>query len=265
MKMDSFLGISANEKPLDNIKENGGFTAIFRSIGCVGDSLSSGELEVFDKNGNKVFFDLFEHSWGQYIARMTGAKVYNFSRGGMTAKEYTESFAENNGFWNPEYACDAYIIALGVNDLINAGWETGNLKSLDLTDYNNNKPDFAGYFAKIVSRLKEISPRAKFFFVTMPEQNDEPKKQTAAAHAALMYDFAGLFANSYVIDLRKYAPCYDEDFKQKFFCNGHMNTAGYYLTAVMIASYIDYIIRSDFKSFKENGLKNMPYNTEFIK
>ena len=32
-----------------------------------------------------------------------------------------------------------------------------------------------------------------------------------------------------------------------------MNPAGYYLTAILISSYIDYIIRKDFKSFIQVG------------
>ena len=34
-----------NEKPLENLVTDGGFTGIFRTIGCIGDSLSSGEFE----------------------------------------------------------------------------------------------------------------------------------------------------------------------------------------------------------------------------
>lgn len=80
------------EKPLDNILTDGGFAAIFRTLACVGDSFSSGELEIIN-NGEVKALDVYEQSWGQYIARMTGAKVYNFSRGGMKAKEYFEEFA----------------------------------------------------------------------------------------------------------------------------------------------------------------------------
>ena len=78
-----------NEKPFDNIAVNGGFTSIFRTIGCIGDSLSSGELES-NEIGKIGYHDYFEYSWGQFIARDAGCKVYNFSRGGMTAKEYIE-------------------------------------------------------------------------------------------------------------------------------------------------------------------------------
>ena len=108
------------EKPLERLLEGGGFSAIFRTVGCIGDSLSSGELEAVHEDGTKSYHDYFEHSWGQYIARANGAKVYNFSRGGMSAREYCERFAEDKGFWNPELAAEAYIIALGVNDVSQA-------------------------------------------------------------------------------------------------------------------------------------------------
>ena len=106
------------EMPLDNIKPDGGFTSIFRTIACIGDSLSSGEFESLTEDGQRGYHDLFAYSWGQYIARAAGCKVYNFSRGGMTASEYCDSFAASKDFWNPAYASQAYIVALGVNDLM---------------------------------------------------------------------------------------------------------------------------------------------------
>ena len=75
-----------NEKPLDNLVTDGGFTGIFRTIACVGDSLSSGEFESIDDDGKKHYHDYYDYSWGQYMARMAGCTVYNFSKGGMTAK-----------------------------------------------------------------------------------------------------------------------------------------------------------------------------------
>ena len=41
--------MSEKEKPLDKIADDGGFCAIFRSIG---DSLSSGEFQTKDAEGN---------------------------------------------------------------------------------------------------------------------------------------------------------------------------------------------------------------------
>lgn len=75
---------------------------VLRTIGCVGDSLSSGEFESTNLEGGKGYHDYFDYSWGQYMARMAGVTVRNFSRGGMTAQEYCETFASQNDFWNPE-------------------------------------------------------------------------------------------------------------------------------------------------------------------
>ena len=58
--MDLKMMFDEDEKPLDNLVTNGGFCGIFRTIGCVGDSLSSGELESLDENGNKGYHDYFE-------------------------------------------------------------------------------------------------------------------------------------------------------------------------------------------------------------
>ncbi len=74
------------EKPLDTIPADGGFCSIFRTIGCVGDSLSSGEFETLNSENLQGWHDFYEYSWGQFMARTLGSKVINFSRGGMTAE-----------------------------------------------------------------------------------------------------------------------------------------------------------------------------------
>ena len=253
MNIQDFIA-NENEKPLDRIVSDGGFTSIFRTICCVGDSLSSGEFESLKPDCSHGYHDMFEYSWGQYIARMCGSKVYNLSRGGMTAKEYCESFADANGFWNPKYASQAYIIALGVNDIICQNQELGSVNDVDFSDYKNSKKNFAGYYAQIIQRLKQIQPRAKFFLMTMANDGEKDSRiNDKQAHAALLYDFAEKFDNTYVIDLLKYAPTYDEKFKENFYLLGHMNPMGYILTAKMVASYIDYIIRHNPSDFKEVG------------
>ena len=137
------------EKPLDRLCLDGGFCAIFRRIAVIGDSLSSGEFQARTENGEFTYHDFYEYSWGQYLARMTGSTVYNFSRGGMTAKEYCETFADGQGFWNREKVCQAYIFALGVNDLIVRKEQTGELSDVDFLNPENNQKSFAGYFAKM--------------------------------------------------------------------------------------------------------------------
>ena len=122
---------------------------------------------------------------------MIGSKVYNFSRGGMTAKAYCNGWAEEKDFWNKEYASQAYIIALGVNDIYNQGMELGTTEDIDRNDYRNNKPTFAGYYGQIIQRLKEISPDAKFFFMTMPREDRRAEELNVKGrtYAALRLSF----------------------------------------------------------------------------
>lgn len=263
MDIKKFMAIEG-EKPLDNIITGGGFCSIFRTIGCIGDSLSSGEFESCTLQGDNGFHDFFEYSWGQYIAREAGINVYNFSRGGMTAKEYVESFAAMKGFWDEDKKCQAYIIALGVNDLLNVKSEMGTIDDIKIGARNSNGQNFAGYLGKIMQQLKTKQPYAKFFLMTMPKDEDEEKNAIKEKHAKLLYEIAELFGNTYVIDLYKYAPLYDEEFRRNFFLGSHMNAQGYILTAKMVMSYIDYIIRHNPEDFAQVPfIETAFYNTKY--
>lgn len=241
-----------NEKPLDTLIDGCGFCSIFRSVACVGDSLSSGEFEHKWREGRHLHLDMFEYSWGQFMARAMGSKVYNFSRGGMTASEYLDSFAEENGYWDKDKACQAYIIALGVNDVINRGDEVGTVDDIK-EDYRENARTFAGQYGAIIQRYKEIQPNAKFFLTTMPRGIKYGPEQKRKEVAELIYAIAEKFDNCYVLDFYKYAPSYDEFFAEKFMLFGHLNPCGYALTAKMMMSYIDYIIRHNIKDFDYVG------------
>ena len=261
MNIQEYLA-PTGEQPLDRMVTDGGFFSIFRTVACVGDSLSSGEFEATGDAGQTLYLDMFEYSWGQYLARMTGAKVYNFSRGGMTAIEYCRTFAEANHFWDPDKACQAYIVALGVNDILNCRQPVGTLADICEEDWHKNADTFAGWYGQLLQRLRAISPDAKFFLMTMPRATwtdrggNEPLLQ---AHADLLHQFAAHYPNTYVIDLHAYAPKHDEAFIDAFYMGGHLNAMGYRLTAEQVASYIDYIIRHDPKSFKQVPFIGTPY------
>ncbi len=260
MKLEDFIGYP-DEKPLDRYSPDGGFTGIFRTIGCIGDSLASGEFEVMHTTaGTRMYLDRFDYSWGQYIARIAGCTVYNFSRGGMTAKEYNENFGNAMGYFRPELAADAYIIALGVNDLMNRKMPLGEMSDIR-ENWRENADTFTGHYAAIIQRYRKIRPEAKFFLVNFPraQGSDEERLAAAEAHAGRLSELAEFFGGTYVIDLRTYAPDYDGEFRKKFYLGGHLNPAGYLLTARMIVSYIDYIVRHNLEDFREVGLNGIEY------
>lgn len=249
MNIHEYLTLPENEKPLDRIVTDGGFTPIFRTIACIGDSLSSGEFESRSKDGkDKGYHDMFEYSWGQFMARSGGYHVYNFSRGGMTAKEYIESFAEAKGFWDEDRLSQAYIMALGVNDLLGRNMEVGTVSDFEAPD-DNHPETFAYYYGKIIERIRRMRPDAYFFLMTMPRESTEPHPKREA-HRELLLAFAKKLSRTYVIDLYTYAPIYDAEFNRRFFL-GHMNPMGYLLTARMVESYIDYLIRHNPEDFNQ--------------
>ena len=256
MDLSMLYSAPQDEKPLDNLVTDGGFCSVLRTIACVGDSLSSGEHESRSEKGYTGYHDFYEYSWGQYLARMAGLKAYNFSRGGLTCIDFLAR-ADAAGYWDKEKAAQAYIIALGVNDLfrISQGrFEFGDINDVDVNDYkNNNASTFVGAYATIIQRYKEIQPKAKFFLMTIPRSNDTVRSEGEEKHREILYKFAEMFDNTFVLDLRKYAPVYDEKFKDLFFLAGHMNAAGYLVTAKMVASYIDYIIRHNMDDFRQIG------------
>lgn len=264
MEMNDFY-LLPGEKPLDRLAPDGGFCGIFRRFGCIGDSLSSGEFESL-VGGTRTYHDLYDYSWGQYLARLCGSSALNFSRGGMTAKEYCQSFAEANGYWDPSLACPCYIVALGVNDLY-GGQPVGSLADVDIENEENNADTFAGWYGRILTRLKRISPKARVFLVTLARESADGEDRAALkrAHAALLKEFAAKYPFTYVIDLLTYGPDYsDPTFRSAFYHYGHLNAAGYLFTAKLFAGYIDYYIRSDFASFAQVGLIGTEFYDETL-
>lgn len=250
--------LQEGQNPLETLLDHGGYSAIFRKIAVIGDSLSSGEFESF-QNGKKSYHDLFEFSWGSFISYTTGAQVYHFSKGGMTVRHFLDGWAEERGFFDPEKACQAYIVALGVNDLFGEKQEVGTVGDIDLSDPDHHKATFAGYYGSLLQRYRAIQPKGKFFLVTMPRSGYAEEDAVAAAHAKLLYDFADLFDNTYVIDLNRYAPVYDTAFREQYYLGNHLNPMGYVLTAKMMMTYLDFLVRNDPDAFRQVALIGTPY------
>lgn len=250
-----------DEKPLDRMPADGGFAGIFRSVCCIGDSLSSGEFESKDAEGNTGYHDMFEYSWGQYFARLVGTNVLNFSRGGMTAIEYCQSFAEANHFWNEDKLCQCYIIALGVNDLFGLKMPLGSITDINFNDYDkNNKDTFTGWYARIIQHIRSMQPKARFFLMTMLHDGGEEHDRVVDAHAALLHEISNCFDFTYVIDFATYGPVQDIKYRRNFYLGGHLNAAGYLLTSRMLASYMDYIIRNHPEDFSQVGFIGKPFH-----
>ena len=226
--------IGASEQPLDIIKETCGFAGIFKQIGVIGDSLASGEFESHDENGNIVYTDMYEYSWPAVLERITGTKYNNYSRGGMTAREYVQSWADANGFWQWN---QAYIIALGNNDSFVFGHPLGSVKDVNADCPQDNADTFFGNMGKIVCKLKTIEPNARIFVVT-PQLRGEACDNDIRYIASELAKLCDMFEFTYLLDMTAHAPVYDAEMRKSFGLGFHPNPMGYYAYALTVGNYV---------------------------
>ncbi len=259
--MDIYRHLLTN--PIRKFVSDGGFTSIFRTIGFIGDSLSSGEHESFSEEVGTGYHDYYEYSWGQYIARRCGLKAYNFSRGGLTAIEFfsfvTSDHPSAINIFDEDKKCQAYVIALGVNDLnhLEEKYDAfGSINDVDFSNEDNNKKTFVGCYVKIIQKIRKIQPKCRVFVMTTPKERPmkKVKKSRYKMLAKFLRTLPKYFDFLYVLDLWNYAPVYNaKSFKTKYFCGGHMSAAGYKFTADMVMTYIDYYVRKYPKDFTQAG------------
>jgi lysophospholipase L1-like esterase len=230
--------------PLDVIKDTPGMLSIFHTVGCIGDSLASGE-SAYKDGGTTKYVDLYPFSWGQCLARMTGNLFYNFSKGGLSAKTWLTSEYAVTAF-DGNHKCDAYIIGLGQNDK-NQGYTVGTTADINLADYTQNADTFCGNYGKIIQMIKEHQPKAKIFVITDPLES----VNTYGINTAIR-NVAALFTNVYVLDFYQYgADFLIHGFLHNQYRSGHFNALGYQYIAKMIATYIDWYIMNNYSEFSQ--------------
>lgn len=230
--------------PLDVIKESAGLTAVFHTVGCIGNSLASGE-SAYKIDGVTHYVDLYDFSWGQCLARMTGNTYYNFSAGGLSAKTWLTSQYCTTAF-DGNHKCDAYIIGLGQNDK-NQGYTVGTTADIDLSDYTQNADTFCGNYGKIIQMIQEHQPKAKIFVMT-----DMLEAVNTYGINAAIRSVAELFDNVYVLDFYQYGANYVKSgFLYNQYRSGHFNAIGYQYIAWMIATYIDWYIKNHQSEFAQ--------------
>ena len=237
-------GLSASSEPLQSIRNDVGMLDIFLNVGCIGDSLASGE-SYWNDGGTTQGQDFYEYSWGQFLARKTGNKYYNWSKGGLSAKTWLASTYATECF-DGEHKCQAYIIGLGQNDANNND-TIGTSADIDLSDYTNNANTFYGNYGKIIQKIKEVQPQAKIFVITDPNNSTDTKGYNVAIRA-----MATIFSNVYVVDMRTYGlKYYNNPILVAQMRGGHYNAYGYKVFSMMIGNYIDWIITTNYTEFRQ--------------
>ena len=222
--------------------------SIFHKIGAIGDSMANGVANA----ANGTLTDN-TYSWIQVIARWEGITGVNFTFGGATTRTMLSNIVNPSTF--AENPCIGYIIALGVNDQyyeeegLPEGVELGTTSDIHLEDRSLNADTFYGNYASIISRVKEVQPKAKIFVVTNPVEAAD----TSGYNDAIRY-MATIFDNVYVIDLCGYGLDIFKKFKNSagpFWYSAHSTAMGYVEVARYIMSYIDWIVKNNMMAFKD--------------
>lgn len=255
-EVNDLLGFNLSDTPLERIRNDAGLMAIFRHVGCIGDSLASGEAVYKKADGSTSGKDLFEYSWGQYLARMTGNTYYNWSRGGLRCDTFLSSSMAVECF-DGEHKCEAYVIGLGQNEN-NKKYTIGTAADIDMNDYTQNPDTYYGNYGRIIQKIQQLQPKAKIFVLT-----DPLKAVETAGYNAAVREIAGMFQNVYLVDLFTYGTTlYSSGFLYQQKRGGHFNAVGYFVCAMIIATYIDWIIKKNPTEFREVefiGLDNKFY------
>ena len=230
--------------PLEDISEDVGLLRCFDTVGCIGDSLSSGECAYKDSSGSH-YIDMYNISWGQCLARMTGNTYYNFSTGGLSTRSFwTTNNAKVREFDDGNHVCKMYFIGLGQNDN-NLSIPIGT--NADVSD--DSADTYYGNYGKIIRRIKQMQPKAKVFVFTDPLEAVETSGYNAAVR-----DIATLFSNVYLIDLYTYGRSIIKganSFINKNLRSAHFNAVGYQTIAYIIATYVNWIMRNNPNEFRE--------------
>ena len=95
--------------------------------------------------------------------------------------------------------------------------------------------------------------------MTMPRDDRLGFPEFTSGHTKLLHELADRLPFTYVLDLNKYAPDYNEEFRKKYYLGGHLSPAGYLLTARMVMTLMDHIIQENMDDFKQVGFIGTPY------
>ena len=263
---DNYLAISQADKydptdPYCRIDCAPSFITMFRTIACIGDSLTVGGFNTTSPNENGATIKAF--SYPENMKKMTGADVKNFGEGGTTAAHPTVS--ENDRSWwgtmlndqdvgmaFTETGYDAYIIALGTNDIIKNGSFTGTVDASGVED----KSTSVGGYCEIIQKIKEVQPKAVIFVVTISRyRNTAETRAEANAKIKAIADYY----DCYVIDLENH----DVGNFDTYYKNGsHNNALGYNLRARQYIAYIDWIIANNLDDFQNVQFIGTNYDYE---
>ena len=219
----------------------------FMKFGVIGDSLSVGYI------GDGVTERNPEYSWGRILSRRIGNICQLFAKAGTTTKDwFTDPYCYTE-FIKPQNMCQAYVVAIGTNDVINSSFPVGTTADIDLSDSTNNADSFCGWYGKIIQSIIAYSNTAKIFLLTIPYPRVDTAKNNAIRSISALFP-----SNVFLVDL---AEDYNSLFKEKeivnFAYNGHFSIGGYSNISTIMNYAVSVTMKNNASSFVD--IPHIPY------
>jgi lysophospholipase L1-like esterase len=224
--------------------------ASFRKFGVVGDSLSVGYMT--DSN-NVVNQRNLPYSWGQVLARKNAQVCLNFGKSGITTTTWWTDSVCKDLLVLSENQCQAYIVGIGTNDVINESFPIGSMSDIDWSDYNNNANSFYGHYARILQLIRSVAPKAIIFVLTLPYPRADAAKNTAIRNICAD---AHLSSNVFLADLQADYNGLFKTIGDRYANDHHFTAAGYAAIAITLGVIISETIR---KNSSVNAIKDIGF------
>ena len=232
-----------------SFKQNGTTAKIFKKVVCCGDSYTSGHIQL---SGGSAYGTNFEFAWPHYMETATGNNWVNCGFSGANVWTWLE---RTDGLQKAQEAgqAQAYNIGLMINDQSNSerGIPLGTIDDIG----TENHTYYAG-LSKIIRELNAISPDAKIFVDTCPQDGENFPQYNEAVR-----NIVSAYAETYpvfLLDLYANKDMYNIPSITQDRVNGHYTAIGYEQFAEIMMTIMSNYINNHISDFQDVFL--IPYD-----
>lgn len=244
--------IQLQKRPILNAKT----CNIFHRVVCIGDSYTSGHIQTPTDPSATGTNEMY--AYPQFLAQLTGNEYINCGISGATCISWQVGArglpkAQSVG------RVQAYIIGLAINDsgTVSGGGRRVPVGTVD--DIGTDAQTYYAQMAKIVREVNAISPLAKIFINTCPQ--NEPERYDPYNQA--IRDIVAAYATTYPVHCIDLAANYSELYKAASlsgdYTHAHYTAMGYEQFAEIYAYVLSDYINTHISAFQD--VYKIPYDT----